>query len=145
MTNCNFSNNTAERRGGAIGGEGECNVINCSFVNNSASSEGGAIGINSGRIINCNLTNNHNAIRMTSGSVEKCNFVKNTASGKGGAVHFWDFGTVTNCSFVNNSAVDGGAVYFVSDAEVTNCNLPGINSLKILDFAVMLTALLWVF
>ena len=43
VSNCNFTNNTASQRGGAVCFVSTCNVTNCNFVENSASRGGGAI------------------------------------------------------------------------------------------------------
>ena len=50
--------------------------------------------------------------------------IKNAnCDGDGGAVHFNDFGTVTNCNFVgNNATYNGGALYFTYGGTVKNCN-----------------------
>jgi len=39
----------------------------------------------------------------------------------GGAIYFGGYGTVTNCNFTNNSAIQGGVVYFCNQGTVSNC------------------------
>ncbi len=78
-------------------------------------------------IENLTLKNaNHNkyggAIYFSSpGTVTNCTFTDNTAR-YGGAIYFNRPGTVTNCTFTdNNASYNGGAVYFLDTGNVTNC------------------------
>ena len=106
VTNCNFTNNTADNSG-AVYFQSTGEVTNCNFTNNTATSlYGGAVYFQS------------------TGNVTNCNFTNNTAKDYGGAVYFQSTGNVTNCNFTNNTATNlwGGAVYFQSTGEVTNCN-----------------------
>ena len=104
---------------------------NITFVNSTYMRySGGAVYFGqSGKVINCNFTDNHAkyggaVFIMEEGEVINCNFADNSAS-QGGAV-WMNSGPVTNCSFVNNTAGEGGAVYFKSkDGDVTNCNFAG--------------------
>ena len=127
VTNCNFSNNSAYR-GGAVYFYSNGEVTNCNFVNNTASELGGAIRFSgTGTVTNCNFANNEayygGAINIGSGTVTNCNFTNNTATSQGGAIRFSSTGTVSNCNFTDNTATYyGGAVYFNSNGEVTNCN-----------------------
>ena len=104
VTNCNFTNNTADNSG-AVYFQSTGEVTNCNFTNNTARDYGGAVYF------------------LSTGNVTNCNFTNNTAR-SGGAVFFSSNGEVTNCNFTNNTATyyDGGAVYFQSTGEVTNCN-----------------------
>ncbi|WP_298502701.1 Ig-like domain repeat protein [uncultured Methanobrevibacter sp.] len=129
VSNCNFTDNTASSRGGAVYFDGTGTVSNCNFTDNTASSGGGAVYfLDQGTVTNCNFTGNTvsgdgGAIWMYSGSVENCNFTGNTVTGDGGAVYFHNTGNVTNCNFVNNSAsTHGGAVNFNGMGDVSNCN-----------------------
>ena len=131
VTNCNFTNNTADNSG-AVYFQSTGEVTNCNFTNNTATSlYGGAVYFQStGNVTNCNFTNNTakdygGAVYFQStGNVTNCNFTNNTATNLwGGAVYFQSTGEVTNCNFTNNTARDyGGAVYFLSTGNVTNCN-----------------------
>ena len=57
----------------------------------------------------------------SSGSVTNCTFIKNTAS-SGGAICFSTGGIVTNCTFTDNTGGFGGAIYFgLGRGIVTNC------------------------
>ena len=82
MLNCNFTDNIANRYGGAVYFSGTGEVTNCNFTNNSATYDGGAVWIYSGTVSNCNFTAN-----KATGD-ESC----------GGAVYFYkdSEGTVTN-------------------------------------------------
>ena len=54
--------------------------------------------------------------------------IKNAnCDGDGGAVHFNDFGTVTNCNFVDNKAAGDGGAIWISSGNVENCNFAGNN------------------
>jgi predicted outer membrane repeat protein len=70
------------------------------------------------------------AFRVSTNGVTIKNLTIKNANchGDGGAVHFNDFGTVTNCNFADNSASQGGAVYFQSTGNVENCNFVGNNA-----------------
>ncbi|MBO5152178.1 MAG: Ig-like domain-containing protein, partial [Methanobrevibacter sp.] len=153
VTNCNFTNNSATKNGGAIrmysGSVENCNftdnhanyggavfsstgnVTNCNFTNNSASGDdGGAINMGSGTVSNCNFTGNTarlgGAIWMNSGTVTNCNFTNNSATQTGGAVWMYS-GSVENCNFTGNTARLGGAVYFEENAygRIINCTFTG--------------------
>ena len=113
ITNCTFSNNSADLQGG-----GMCNyessspvLTNCTFSGNSASSGGGMENYDSSPV----LTN--------------CTFSSNSASGSsygyGGGMYNYDSSSpvLTNCTFSGNSADDGGGMYnnYSSSPKLTNC------------------------
>ena len=136
VTNCNFTNNTAYVRGGAIYFENSGNVTNCNFTDNIASIGGAVYFWNVGEVTNCNFTGNTATYSggavyfYDEGSVSNCNFTGSTATySGGGAIYFLDQGTVTNCNFADNKATGtnswGGAIMFVSTGEVSNCNFTG--------------------
>ena len=137
VSNCNFTDNTASSRGGAVYFDGTGTVTNCNFTDNSASSRGGAVYfLDQGTVTNCNFTNNSASSRggavyfSSTGNVSNCNFTGNTATGDssyGGAIYIYS-GTVTNCNFTDNSAYCGGAVYFNREGNVTNCNFINNNA-----------------
>ena len=80
-------------------------------------------------IKNSNLNDDGRTICfMGSGTVTNCNFTNNTAM-NGGAVCFFDIGSVTNCNFTDNEASSfGGAACFYYDGTVTNCNFANNNT-----------------
>ena len=127
VSNCNFTDNTANY-GGSVFFNLRGNVTNCNFINNTALQSGGAVFFNDeGTVSNCNFTGNTalqsgGAINMASGTVSNCNFTNNSAR-YGGAVKFKNSGTVSNCNFINNKATqNGGAIFFEQFGKVTNCN-----------------------
>ena len=64
----------------------------------------------------------------TNGVTIKNLTIKNAnCDGDGGAVHFNDFGTVTNCTFVDNKAAGDGGAIWISSGNVENCNFAGNN------------------
>ncbi len=95
VTNCNFTNNTADY-GGAVYFSSTGEVTNCNFTNNTATyNDGGAVWIYSGNVTNCNFTNNKATGYFSDG----------------GAVYFQSTGEMTNCNFVDNSANRAGAIF----------------------------------
>ncbi|MBR4447147.1 hypothetical protein [Methanobrevibacter sp.] len=142
VVNCSFANNNAKQSfGGAISWPGvRATMVNCIFVNNTAK-YGGAVsflaipGLSSFRsnVVNCSFTNNaatesggavifYYSANNGRGFVSDSRFANNTAK-SGGAISFYSTainfvnkeitGTVSNCSFDNNSATEsGGAVIF---------------------------------
>ena len=110
IKNANYNGN-----GGAIYFDRTGTVTNCNFTNNSATKNGGAIRMYSGSVENCNFTDNHanygGAVFSSTGNVTNCNFTGNAAD-YGGAVYFYSTGDVTNCNFTDNNASEGSAIYF---------------------------------
>jgi predicted outer membrane repeat protein len=90
-----FANNTATAEGAAIQNDGTTTVTDCTFSNNSANNFGGAI---------------FSDLFLT---VSGCTFSGNSvgAIGRGGAImNYFATSTISNSTFVNNSAVLGGAL-----------------------------------
>ena len=86
-----------------------------------------------GTVENCNFTANHATdggaiFFINEGIITDCAFVNNSAINDAGAVNFENLGAATGCTFVNNSAIsDGGALNFdrAAGGTVTNCNFEG--------------------
>ncbi len=109
--NCNFINNTAEHRGGAINTNGFTIVENCYFYNNYAEEEGGAIYA---------YYPSQNRISIYIGNSI---FRSNRAGDYGGAVYLDTYTSddyfitgsaqslINNTIFYNNEAEYGGAVF----------------------------------
>ena len=149
MINSYFTNNTANRDGGAINMDSGT-VSNCNFIKNVAQTIGGAIVIRSGSIVNCNFTDNKvtglYGIDGMGGAIYgfgydiydviNCNFTNNNAT-EGGAVYFvaGSTGNVISCNFDNNTAKDGGAIR--GNSAVTNCNFTNNKANE--GFAITLT------
>ena len=49
-------------------------------------------------------------------------FTNGKSTGTGGAVHFSSEGTVTNCNFTGNKAINDGGAIWMSSGSVENCN-----------------------
>ncbi|WP_298520798.1 right-handed parallel beta-helix repeat-containing protein [uncultured Methanobrevibacter sp.] len=106
IKNLTIKNANYNGDGGAVYFAQSGRVINCNFTNNTASNYGGAINFEgSGTVKNCNFTDNH------------------ATASSGGAIWIYS-GTVENCNFTNNTATygHGGAVNFCSKGNVSNCN-----------------------
>ncbi len=141
VSNCSFINNSASPGGGAINnavsiGGSVINTVNdCNFTNNTAIGYGGAIsnGKDSDLIItNCNFTNNlaidatGNGLATLGGAianngnltVNNSTFTNNSVTGTnayGGAINNMESTcTVTDSTFIENSAIYGGAIASIS-------------------------------
>ena len=133
---CNFTNNTATRRGGAVCIYGNAHVTNCNFNNNTATNyaekSGGAIYFDvNAHVTNCNFNNNKATdnggavfLRAGNANVTNCNFTNNTANRQGGAVYItYGNANITNCNFNNNTVTTvGGAICFEMEGNVEYCN-----------------------
>ena len=122
---CTFIDNYAQVNGGAIDwyvGAMHGLVNNSAFTNNIANRSGGAIfwsGID-GNITNSNFTNNH-AYGITNATDS---YGENNTGGNGGAV-MWvgPRGNAINCIFENNTAAKhGGGVYLQGGSRNGDCN-----------------------
>jgi hypothetical protein len=124
LTNCTFSENSAESKLSALGsGGGMCNLVNsnpvltnCTFSGNFANHSGAGI---------YNSENSNPAL-------VKCTFTANTARHGGGMYNCYDSKpSLKNCTFSENLAEYGGAV---KNSEATpslvNCTLHGNSPLE---------------
>ena len=117
LENITFVNSTHRGySGGAVYFGHSGKVINCNFTDNHAEYGGAVFIMEEGEVINCNFADNSasqgGAVWMNSGPVRNCSFVNNTATDNGGAVYFKSKdGDVINCNFAGNSASQGGAIY----------------------------------
>ena len=101
VTNCTFSNNTADYSGGGMYNRDYSNptITNCTFSNNRA-----VLALQGGR--GGGLYN-----RKSSPTVTDCNFSGNSAEDSGGGMYNRDSSpTVTDCTFSSNSATYGGGM-----------------------------------
>jgi hypothetical protein len=142
VTNCNFSENSANLYGGGMFNYENSNpvVTNCAFNGNSSNYGGGMYNCySSPTITNCTF-NGNSAIESYGGGMENlgsnpvvtnCTFSGNSARFGGGIYNYgYSSPTVTNCIFSSNSADRGGGMYNDdSDPTVTNCTFSG-NSAK---------------
>ena len=97
IINCVISTNSAGTHGGGLFCQNSSpQIIGCVISGNTSANDGGGIEHWRGKsvLINCIISNNH-------------------ANGVGGGVDYFDSNdvTLTNCTFVKNSADSGGAVY----------------------------------
>lgn len=158
VNGCSFISNSASSSGGAINNAvlsmgSVINTLNgCNFTSNTAIGYGGAIfnGQDSDLIVNnCNFTNNQaieaigqgiatynfgGAIANTGNlTVNSCIFTNNSVNGTnayGGAISTMESTcTITDSTFIGNSAIHGGAIASISGSTwqsaistITNCN-----------------------
>ena len=118
-----FANNYAKEVAGALALQGNnSKIINCTFISNKASNDngiayGGAISISSD-------------VLNYVGFVRNCTFIGNSAFSKNGHSH-GGAGCIRsgveykNSVFINNSADEGGALTYHSSGSLTNCNFSG--------------------
>lgn len=120
VSNCTFSNNTAEGIGGAIvnnvgggsgSGIGALTIANSTFDNNTANDDGGAIYNNNGDVTITNST-----------------FTGNSAAGSGGSITNFATMTVINSTFSGNSAAGSGGGIYNGSGTVTLLNTIVANS-----------------
>ena len=139
ITNCTFSNNSAEDYGGGMYNSWYSSPVltNCTFSNNSASRSGGGMynGSSDPVLTNCTFSGNrayssgggmHND--SSSPTLTNCTFSNNSAYWDGGGMcNYSSSPKLINCTFANNSADDGGGManYNSSSPVLTNCILWG--------------------
>lgn len=124
IVDCNFTNNTASKDGGAIHSRwGVVEVSGCNFYNNTSPDKGGAISAARGtiKISNSNFANNTSPnggalyLETSDSTVVKSAFDSNSASVYGGAVYSArDCIKISESSFHDNSANCGGALFLES-------------------------------
>jgi predicted outer membrane repeat protein len=124
IRNCAFSNNTADDDGGAIlvdGWELDVVIEDCTFNLNTCGDVGGAISLSgagsNSTIVGCSFTEN-------SAPDDDGGAIKMEGAGSVGSVY-----TVTDSTFIGNSAKDdGGAIFANADNSTyvwTNCDFVG--------------------
>ena len=120
LTSDTFTSNSARTNGGAIGSLATGTLIftNTNFTSNSALANGGAV------------YNTSSTITITGGAFTG-NQMNATAPGSGTGGALWSTApiTITNASFINNTAANtngpalGGAAYLVTSQNVTNATI----------------------
>ena len=122
-------NNSHADYGGAIHSEGYVTLTNCNFTENSADTEGGAIWAKGIVVTNCSFNKNKcsgaHVIQCKGGAIYSnnhvvvldSNFTSNVAADYGGAIYSSYAINATNSIFEDNIAEDndGGAMYSSSD------------------------------
>ena len=132
ITNCTFTSNTADDRGGGMDiDSSNPTVTNCTFSDNTAKNSGGVrINNSSSTLTNCTFAGNKAdfgggmAISTNSSpTITNCTFTGNTATYSGGGMRIsYGSPTIVNCTLVNNSATGGGTEAYVSSAELKLVN-----------------------
>lgn len=120
---CIFSNNSIIGNGGGVHISGSPIIENCSFVGNTASSGGGGVFLNtntkgSPTLTNCTFSKNNatNGGALSIGncdpSISNCSFLGNSASLSGGGVSVNSNSnpTLLNCTFTSNTSEMGGGL-----------------------------------
>ncbi len=150
ITNCTFSDNTAEEYGGGIFcAFSSPTITNCTFSGNVAHYGGGIFCVHSSpTITNCTFSANHAldwyygyelsgdgggvcCIDASSPTITNCTFSANVAHGglygysRGGGIACWQSTTITNCTFSGNVANDGGGISCGDSTTITNCTFSG--------------------
>jgi len=139
LTNCTLSNNKAYYSGGGIYSNGSLALTDCTIANNSTVLYyGGGILSNdlSLTLMRCTFTGNYagdegGALKTYNddgiSTITNCLFTGNAAGSSGGgiAASYGLSATLTDCTFVNNTAVLGGAVITSVDFRATGCTFIG--------------------
>lgn len=110
-----FDLNHAINNGAIFGSDVE--VYESNFTNNFAS-YGGAVCVDNITVNNSLFSNNFGfyggALNFDFGTVSNSTFENNVATLNGGAIDLYTYGYITDCTFINNSALQdnyGGAIY----------------------------------
>jgi predicted outer membrane repeat protein len=128
---CTFVKNYAGVGGAIRGGEEGTIISNCSFTDNTADSSGGAVIECGGMISNCTferntaITRGGGALASCRGLITHCLFSRNTAGDYGGAINNSGYQpTFRSCIFAENRAALSGGGFFMSstDAAMANCS-----------------------
>ncbi|MBN2528162.1 MAG: hypothetical protein JXR76_17350 [Deltaproteobacteria bacterium] len=139
VRNCEFVNNSADSRAGAIYADGSISfnlLVTSSYFSGNTASLGGAVCNYSyaGNIIlisdvfeDNSAVENGGAVYTLSGTTVGCRFSRNSAGAKGGAIYHGQKadGSIYSSLFVDNQAVEGGAMYNDSYAgqRIVNCTI----------------------
>ena len=113
LTNCTFTDNTANYGGGMFNDDSSPTLTDCTFTDNTANYGGGMRNVD-----NAGLgggMHNYNS----DPTLTDCTFTNNTTDGKGGGMynHLFSSPTLTNCTFTYNTTVDdGGGMYNYVDS-----------------------------
>lgn len=132
MRNCTFESNSADSDAGAATIAGH--AADCTFTNNTAADDGGAVVLDPGALLsNCTFTGNtagmwagavwisYASTPAQGGTISACSFVNNSAEG-GGAIKAYG-GTIRNCTTMSNNRATyyGGGAISARLTEITNC------------------------
>jgi parallel beta-helix repeat protein len=121
LTNCTFTNNTADYGGGMHNYQSSPTLTDCTITNNTAIYGGGMSNWESSSptLTNCTFTGNTaydgggmSNWESSSPTLTNCTFTGNTANEYGGGIRngIGNY-TLTSCTFENNTADKGGGMY----------------------------------
>ena len=128
LNNINFIN-CNNINGGAIYWNGAQGTIsNCNFTNNTANGNGGSVYINTNNVlidnchfINCSATNLGGALLVKRGSDVTNSCFVNCSANSGGAIYLDGHDDIIGCEFINCSATEsGGALYCYGEEFLSN-------------------------
>lgn len=136
INNSDFENNIASAFGGVIYNSGTANIINSIFRGNQASTMSGGVIYNyqsAASILNItgSLFENNSAVfagaiinrNLSKTNITNCSFINNSAvsSSQGGAIYSEGTGTLTDTgsTYTNNTAKSGGAIYNTGTTNLT--------------------------
>ena len=114
LSNSIFTNNTSTGNGGGLYWSGASGTLKDStFTGNSATTNGGAIRWDStdGNVVKCNFIKNKAQwggglyFHVINCTLKGSTFIDNTAINNGGAVYWNDYGSMSNCSFINSRSI----------------------------------------
>ncbi len=115
-----------DRGGGMYNESGSPILINCAFIKNSASDSGGGMYSDSGNPVlsNCTFSRNSAAngagLYQSSGTITNCTFADNTAIAHGGGISSCS-GLITDSTISGNWSGENGGALYNCDGPVTNC------------------------
>jgi hypothetical protein len=128
VTNCTFTNNFGDSKGGGIYNKGVATLANCTFTNNTGEFRGGGMN-NEGTASLTNCTFSGNAASASNGNgggistlggsstLKNCLFIGNSASFYGAGVYCQSANhTMVNCTFAENSVGRHGKALATSSA-----------------------------
>ena len=117
LTECNFTQNSADNGGGMYNSESSLHVSGCTFDTNSADYGGGMF----------NDFRPSSTITIPT-IIQGCTFDSNVGSSKGGGIYneYAQTVEIINCTLIGNSAEYGGGISnYDSSPAITNCTFNG--------------------
>ena len=126
ITNCTFTDNTAEWNGGAVNVEATGVIEGSTFEGNEANRGGGVFIVGGGTITDSTFEGNEasqdggGAYIHGEGTITDSTFEENEAKYGGGVYIIWNGGTITDSIFTDNEAhASGGGAYIDGEGTIT--------------------------